>query len=438
MAQRAIREYDGKQMIVRLLAGFSKGEYTLANKYIQVDPETDLEKIPRQYKWVKKSRLVVKPDQLIKRRGKNKLILLNATWDQTKKWIREHRGKKVKIDGVEGELQYFLIELFVPHKLEDEYYLAIRSERGYDEVLFHHEGGIDVGDIEAKAQRIRVCLLPTFNCQRRIDSDLLFKKMPKSFLSNEKRKKVLDEYIKAIYSLYANCGFTYMEINPLLVSKGKIKPLDLAAKLDDTAAFENITRWNGIEFPPPFGQELTPEEEYIKGLDEKTGSSLKLTIINPNGRIWTMIAGGGASVIYADTISDLGYGEELANYGEYSGDPSEEFTYEYAKTILDLMTTTKDPRGKILLIGGGVANFTDVAKTFKGITKALIEYKEKLKENKVKIYVRRGGPNYKEGLENMRKLGETLGVPIEVYGPETHMTRVVSIALGGKNEKASI
>ncbi len=36
-----------------------------------------------------------------------------------------------------------------------------------------------------------------------------------------------------------------------------------------------------------------------------------------SGRVWTMIAGGGASVAYADTISDLGFGAELANYGEY-------------------------------------------------------------------------------------------------------------------------
>ena len=51
-----------------------------------------------------------------------------------------------------------------------------------------------------------------------------------------------------------------------------------------------------------------------------------------------MVAGGGASVVYADTISDMGYGKELANYGEYSGDPSEGLTFEYAKTILELMT----------------------------------------------------------------------------------------------------
>ena len=30
-----------------------------------------------------------------------------------------------------------------------------------------------------------------------------------------------------------------------------------------------------------------------------------------------MVAGGGASVIYADTVGDLGYAHELGNYAEY-------------------------------------------------------------------------------------------------------------------------
>lgn len=60
-----------------------------------------------------------------------------------------------------------------------------------------------------------------------------------------------------------------------------------------------------------------------------------------------MVAGGGASVIYSDTICDLGGASELANYGEYSGAPSEQQTYEYAKTILSLMTQEKHPDGKV-------------------------------------------------------------------------------------------
>ncbi|MBW2560927.1 MAG: ATPase, partial [Deltaproteobacteria bacterium] len=170
---------------------------------------------------------------------------------------------------------------------------------------------------------------------------------------------------------------------------------------------------------------------YIEDLDSKTGSSLKLTVLHPEGRIWTMTAGGGASVIYADTITDLGFMDEMANYGEYSGDPNEEVTYLYAKTILDLMTRKKNPRGKCFLIGGGIANFTDVATTFRGIIRALREYHERLREGKVNVFVRRGGPNYKEGLDNVRALGEELDIPIHVYGPETHMTRIISMALKG-------
>ena len=107
------------------------------------------------------------------------------------------------------------------------------------------------------------------------------------------------------------------------------------------------------------------KEAYIAELDAKSGASLKLTVLNPKGRIWTMVAGGGASVIYSDTICDLGASDELANYGEYSGAPSEQQTYEYAKTLLSLMTKDKHPKGKVLLIGGGIANFTNVAATFK-------------------------------------------------------------------------
>jgi ATP citrate (pro-S)-lyase len=90
-----------------------------------------------------------------------------------------------------------------------------------------------------------------------------------------------------------------------------------------------------------------------------------------------------------------GFAHELANYGEYSGAPTEGQTYEYAKTIIDLITRGA-PRaeGKILIIGGGIANFTNVAATFKGIIRALKEFKQQLIKSGVKIFVRRGGPNY--------------------------------------------
>jgi ATP citrate (pro-S)-lyase len=313
----------------------------------------------------------------------------------------------------------------LPHKDSDEYYVAIVSTKDGDTILFYPEGGVNIGDVDAKASRLEVPIgsLPTAT---EIEERLL-KNVP------SKQKERLSGFIQVLFKFYADLNFTYLEINPMVVTDESIVPLDLAAKLDSTADFESGSKWGDIEFPVPFGRTPSKEEAYIEELDSKTGASLKLTILNPEGRVWTMVAGGGASVIFADTITDLGFMKEMANYGEYSGDPNEEFTYLYAKTIIDLMTRNKNPQGKFLLIGGGIANFTDVANTFKGIVKALEEYRNKLQENKVKIYVRRGGPNYREGLEKMRALGEKLGIPIEVYGPETHMTKIVSLALKGEN-----
>lgn len=425
MAQKAIREADGKNMIARLLKEYTNGAYTIENKFLSIGPQTDLKKLPTTSKWLIKEKLVVKPDQLIKRRGKSKLLLLNANWKDAEKWIKERMCKPVTVGTVTGILDHFIVEPFVPHNENDEYYLAILSQRDGDQILFHHQGGINVGDIDAKAVRMTIPIETTPSAAD----------VEKQLLGNvpKERKKLIAGFIEGMFKFYADLNYTYLEINPFVVTENRIVPLDLAAKLDDTAEFVSGKKWGDITFPSPFGRILTKEEAYIEDLDSKTGASLKLTVLNPDGRIWTMVAGGGASVIYADTITDLGFMNEMANYGEYSGDPNEEFTYLYAKTILDLMTRKKNPKGKFLLIGGGIANFTDVANTFKGIVRALKEYKEKLRENKVKIYVRRGGPNYKEGLRIMRDLGEQLGVPIEVYGPETHMTKIVSMALkGGK------
>jgi ATP citrate (pro-S)-lyase len=56
--------------------------------------------------------------------------------------------------------------------------------------------------------------------------------------------------------------------------------------------------------------------------------------------------------------------QELGNYGEYSGAPNTAETEAYARTVLDCATSNLDGRGRALIIGGGIANFTDVAATF--------------------------------------------------------------------------
>lgn len=325
-----------------------------------------------------------------------------------------------------------------------------------DWILFTHEGGVDVGDVDEKAEKILVPVdLSEYPSNEEIASTLL-KKVPKGV------HNVLVDFISRLYAVYVDCQFTYLEINPLVVipnadaTSAEVHFLDLAAKIDQTAEFECGAKWavargpaalglaqlpskDGkvmidagppMDFPAPFGRELSKEESYIADLDAKTGASLKLTILNSVGRVWTLVAGGGASVVYADAIASAGFAGELANYGEYSGAPTEAQTFQYAKTVLDLMLRApKHPEGKVLFIGGGIANFTNVASTFKGVIRALREVAPLLLEHQVSIWVRRAGPNYQEGLKNIKNVGNELGLDMHVYGPDMHVSGIVPLAL---------
>lgn len=431
MSAKAISEHDGKNLISAGLNGMSCLS-SVKNAKISISNGANLDDqfhlVESKCPWIKEIKLVAKPDQLIKRRGKTGLILLNSEWQAVKEWIRKMAGITVTAGTVTGKIDTFIIEPFLVHDQSEEYYVCVRSVADGDEILFARQGGINVGDVDECASRILIKPLES------IDENT-FNSILKSAFPNliEAHFDNLSKFIVALYKVFVDYHFTYLEINPLVQTKdGQLHMLDLAAKLDQTAEYLCARLWGGIEFPSPFGREATPEENYIAELDAKTGASLKLTILNKDGRIWTMVAGGGASVAFSDAIASHGFAHELANYGEYSGAPSEAQTYEYAKTILSLMTRG-DPRpdGKILFIGGGIANFTNVAATFKGIIRAIEVFNHDLTRHNVKIYVRRAGPNYLEGLTLMKELGDRLSIPIHVYGPEMHITGIVPLALKG-------
>ncbi len=421
MAQKNIYEYDAKKLLAKELPKYYPN-FDYHNKIAIIESHTDLDKIINDNPWIKSERVVVKPDQLFGKRGKAKLILLDADVNQVKNFCQENLNKEFVIGNVKGVLTRLIVEPFIPH--EKEYYVSITSDRENDIIHFSFEGGIFIEENWDKVTHISVPLGTD------IKSFDLAIKMP----DLGDLKDSLIPFIKALFQVYIDQDFAFLEINPFAITEDKkIVPLDVKARLDDTALFLHSDTWGNpdepIEFPAGFGQKMTTEEAYIRELDEKTGASLKLKILNKDGRVWTMVAGGGASVIYTDTIVDLGLGDELGNYGEYSGNPSREHTEIYAQTIINLITANPDPQGKpkYLIIGGGIANFTDVKATFTGIVSAIRNSVDKLKQANIKIFVRRGGPNEKQGLELMKEVGKETGIPIEVYDRYTHMTRVVDL-----------
>lgn len=430
MSVKPIREHTGKALLQRWLPEVSGGKHTVNSPGALVTPGVldatgakCWDSIVEANPWLKEQKLVAKPDQLIKRRGKAGLIAVNKSFDEAKEWIMQRMCKEQTVETVTGQLTHFLIEPFVPHKQEEEFYICIISGRYFDEILFYHEGGVDVGDVDAKAERVQVISGEEIGAEQ--VKEKLLSKVPAAKQEN------LASFIVSLFKVYRLLHFAYLEINPLvMLEDNTVVPLDMAAKLDETASFLVAQKWGEVDWPPPFGRAAYPEEAYIRELDGKTGASLKLTILNEKGRVWTMVAGGGASVVYADTVADYGWGHELANYGEYSGAPTTEETFAYAKTLLSLMLKYKHPDGKFLIIGGGIANFTDVAATFGGLIKALEHYAEDIKAHKIQIWIRRAGPNYLEGLRKVKVASDRLGLGLKVYGPETHITAVIPMALG--------
>jgi ATP-citrate lyase beta-subunit len=376
---------------------------------------------------------------LFGKRGKNDLVLFrtnkpgDVTLEEAAKWIDAKSAHNTTLlTGQSGVLTHFIVEPFTPHTQDQEYYISATTVGENDVLYMSAEGGMEVEENWDKVVEVAIPITMS-------DSDMehaIKANIPSDI--PEINKKGFAAFAIQFFKFYRDMNFAYLEINPIvMLPNNDMAILDLVARLDDTAGFMMANTWGEIEYPTAFGMEdQTPEEKAIALADSKSGASLKLTILNPMGRIWTMVAGGGASVVYADTIADYaeangGSVSDLANYGEYSGGPTTGETKFYADTVIDLMTRHKDAKGrdKILIIGGAIANFTDVAKTFTGIIQSFEDNAEKMKAHNTKIYVRRGGPNYEKGLKDIKVAADRLGLYIEVYGPETHVTDIVRMAL---------
>lgn len=429
MAQRGIREHQAKALIARHWETYFPSHSTDI-KSVLVHNTKELDEQIASNPWLMSTSLVVKPDMLFGKRGKNNLVFYkdkapgDVNINLAKTWIDEKDlSETVLICGTKGKLSSFIIEPFIPHAANEEFYIAASMEQDADVLYISDQGGVD---IETNWDNVIKITVP-FNTDSEKITSIIDTHIPQDYRNRDSLKA----FAIGFYRFFKDMHFAYLELNPFVLREKSVFILDVVAKIDDTAHFFMQEKWGELEFPTPFGMpQSTPEELMIRKMDENSGASLKLNILNPKGLIWTLVAGGGASVVYADCIAQFWGAEEMANYGEYSGNPTRDETFQYASCVIDLMTRQADPNGreKILLIGGSIANFTDVAKTFEGIILAFEKWHEKMKEIGVKIYVRRGGPNYEIGLKNIELSAQRLGLSIKVFGPESHVTDIIRLS----------
>ena len=348
-------------------------------------------------------KLVIKVDNGTKHRMNRGLVQLNKTPEQCIEWIKERNTQ-----------EKYIVEK--PMAFDKELYVLIRCGDDHDEILVHQDGGVALDNPEEGAQSFKIPL----------SSD--------TFPVLENVAPKLQTFLEESYAFFKHYHLVFMEMNPVVEVGDKYMPLDFAVLMDSDANYLFSGQEKEILEMDYYEDELLNRtEQNIKELDEKTGGSLKFTLINPEGNVWTLVAGGGASVVYTDAIIQRGYLNELANYGEYSGDPQEELVELYCCEVFSAMSNVKKP--KTLFIGGGIANFTDVASTFKGMIKAIHKHKEVFQDTEV--WVRRGGPNYQVALENLANVFKTYDVKHHIFGPDQPITEIVSLGLSKKESPQS-
>jgi ATP-citrate lyase beta-subunit len=302
----------------------------------------------------------------------------------------------------------FIVEPYVPHTSSGEHYLSIIRDRDGYHLAHSSLGGVE---IESHSDSIQTVSLDT-------DTD---------WAKLEENTKIPMAKLQAILGLFVAHHFVFLEINPYISTKDGLYILDAAIEVDDAGLY--FTQgWSEDDIRSSNMSASTSYEKTVHILDSKSPASFNLSVLNPDGAIFLLLSGGGASVVVADEVFNRGFGDKLANYGEYSGNPTSHEAYIYTAEVLKLLIASSSPQ-KVLFIGGAVANFTDIASTFAGVIKAIAEYADELSIQKVKVFVRRGGPRQEIGLAKMQSALEQYNLYGGVYDPTTSITGALDAAL---------
>jgi len=373
--------------------------------YVVVSSKEEFEELSKVNDWLKKSQLVVKAHEALGSRFKLGLVKVGLDLAAAKSAVKEMLGKQLE----SVTIREVIVSEAIDHK--EEYYASVKSTREGVDVMVTTYGGVEVEANWEKVKKLEVEIgdAPTDAQLGKLSKDAGF--------SGDTAKKMA-EFLKKLYICFDNEDAQYLEINPVVQnSNGDLVALDAVTLLDGDAKFRHKD-WT-FPFAAEFGRAYTQNEEEVMAVDAKVKGSVKLIEI-PGGNIAMLPAGGGASVYYSDAV--VARGGKLANYAEYSGDPPDWAVEVLTEKVCSL------PNIKHIIVGGAIANFTDVKKTFGGIINAFRKAKGEGKLKGVKIWVRRGGPNELQGLAAMRALQDE-GFDIHVFDRTTPLTDIVDMAM---------
>ncbi len=371
MARVKLSEFRAKSLLVKNYSGVALRLENLGDDIAKLHDETSY---------------VIKVDQGIKKRGKQGLIRLNVAKPAATQAVKELAEKG---------FNRFIAEPMLPHDDNEERYVSFERVRTGIAISYSEKGGVDIEESPESVKTYTTDNVP----------------LPKDFVSS-------------VVASMNKEHFSFVEINPLIVRGEECILLDAAVLADSAGEYQaSWTDEDVVEASAP-----TESEAAVAELNANSPAAFTFRVLNPDGGLWLLLSGGGASITIADEAMNQGKANLVGDYGENSGNPSTEEAYLYTNAVLNQLFASKAPI-KALVVAGGVANFTDVKKTFAGVVRALDEHKTELQQHGVKVYVRRGGPNETEGLAMMKQFLEATNLFGSVHGSDMVLTDVINEAL---------
>ncbi|ONI00902.1 hypothetical protein PRUPE_6G110400 [Prunus persica] len=126
---------------------------------------------------------------LFGKHGKSGLVALNLDMAQVAEFVKQRLGKEAEMGGCKVPITTFIVEPFMPH--DQEFYLSTVSERLGSTLSFLECGGIEIEE------------------------------------NWDKVRDKIGDFIKGVFIVFQDLGFSFLEMNPFTLVNGEPYPLDM-------------------------------------------------------------------------------------------------------------------------------------------------------------------------------------------------------------------
>jgi succinyl-CoA synthetase beta subunit len=262
-------------------------------------------------------------------------------------------------------------------KIERELYvsLVLNRDKGHVAFIVSAAGGMDIEEVAAHTPEklIRVNVHPAAGLQ-----DSQCRVMGFGLGLKGDQIKQFSKIAQSLYKLYMECDCSLVEINPLIVSDGKLVALDAKINIEDNALFrqKEIAAW----------RDTSQEDEM-----ERVAAQHELNYVSLDGNIACMVNGAGLAMATMDVIQL--HGGSPANFLDVGGGA----TKERVSTAFNLILSNSKVKAILVNIFGGIVRCDMIAE---GIIAAVKDVGVK-----VPVVVRIEGTNAEQGRKLLNESG---------------------------------